>query len=170
MRLFVTLILTFTLGQACLSQEIYTGRKGTRLLPGHLHIVMTVDSSNVRYELFNHWYSRAYAQLRDMTIPLDRLAAFNAQIDSINIEVFNNYVRLTDKNAKIKKKIKHQYLCAFPDYMRKISFAYEITKPYKDIHFELYYPEELELPMSAFKPLMKERLKETIEQQQDYKR
>jgi hypothetical protein len=53
------------------SQETFTSRKGSKFFPGHLEVVITVDSKNVRYELFNHWYSLSYAELRQITIPLD---------------------------------------------------------------------------------------------------
>lgn len=164
MKYLYLIILITLLGVDCLSQETYTGKKGSRLFPGHLHIVIEVDSSTVKYELFNHWYSWSYVQYRQLTIPLDRLDDFNSNNDSLQIKILDNKVKLIDKRYKLNRKIKHQKICALPSTMRKISYACELTKEHPELrHFELYEREELSLPENEFKRLIKERLAEKIE-------
>ncbi len=140
-------------------------RKGPDL-PGQLQVVITLDSSKVKYELFNHWYHRAYAKYRQIEIPLRDLEDFNSQNDSLRIRILDNHIHLVDKRYRLNKKVKHQRLAVSVDHMRKISLTYELTKQYEDIHFELYEHEELDLPMKEFKTLMNARIKEKIKQRQ----
>ncbi|WP_410877852.1 hypothetical protein [Myroides sp. DW712] len=65
--LLLTLLGTFTL-QA--QEQVFTSHKGPKFLPGHYDITITVHNDTLKYELFNHWYSRSYAQLRNVSIPL----------------------------------------------------------------------------------------------------
>lgn len=90
----------------CYSQDTFTSRKGSRFFPGHLDIVITVDDKNLRYELFNHWYTASYAEYRQLIIPLDSLHHFNQQSDSIHIKLGKGAVKLTDKRYRISKKEK----------------------------------------------------------------
>ena len=148
-----------------LAQTSYTSRKGSKFFPGHLDIVITVDSENLRYELFNHWYSQAYAELRQMTISLDSLESFNLNNDTIGIELLNEKIKLVDKKYGLNRKVKHRRLCAHPEKMRKISFAYEISRKYEYIrHFELYEREDFKLPEEEFENLVKKNLKEKIKE------
>src|SRR5690606_33482568 len=134
-------------------------RKGSKFFPGHLDIVITVDNKNVRYELFNHWYSFSYAELRQITIPLDSLNEFNQKNDSIKIELHKGKLKLTDKKYRLSRKIKHKSLCASASTMRKISFAYRLSSEHKDIkHFELYEREDLNLDEEVFKKKVMEKL------------
>ncbi|MFN2430474.1 MAG: hypothetical protein ABR574_10690, partial [Cryomorphaceae bacterium] len=142
-------------------QETYTSRKGPKFFPSHLDIAITVDSNQIRYELFDHWYSWSYAELRQITIPLDSLEMLNNQNDSITIELLNNKIKLIDKRYRLKRKIKHRNLCASPETIRKISFAYEVSSKQEDLrHFELYEREDLELNEKEFKELVMKNLKE----------
>lgn len=143
------------------SQDTFTSRKGSKFFPGHLDIVITVDKKNVRYELFNHWYSLSYSELRQITIPLDSLNEFNQNNDSIKITLHKGKVKLVDKKYRLSTKIKHRNLCASASTMRKISFAYKLSSQQKNVrHFELYDRKDLKLDEEAFKKKIIEKLKE----------
>ena len=134
------------------AQDTFTSRKGSRFFPGHLDIVITVDTKFIRYELFNHWYSRSYAECRQITIPLNGINTFNQSNDTIKIELRKNKVKLVDKKYRLSRNIRHKNLCASSAIMRKIAFAYTISNHYKDIrHFELYEDEDLRLNEEEFK-------------------
>lgn len=118
-----------------------------------------MDNKTIRYELFNHWYSLAYAELRQITIPLNSLNKFNQMNDSIKVEFHNGKVKLIDKKYKLSKKIKHRNLCASASIMRKISFAYKLSNEHKDISFfELYEHDDLNLDEEVFKKKVMEKL------------
>jgi hypothetical protein len=159
MKIKLTIIFLTLIQLSSYSQDTFTSRKGSKFFPGHLDVVITVDNKNVRYELFNHWYSLSYAELRQITIPLDSLNEFNQKNDSIKIELYKGKVKLTDKKYKLSRKIKHRNLCASPSTMRKISFAYKLSSEHKDIrHFELYEREDLNLDEEVFKKKVMEKL------------
>jgi hypothetical protein len=161
MKIRLTIIFLTLLQLNSYSQDTFTSRKGSKIFPGHLEIVVTVDNKNVRYELFNHWYSLSYAELRQITIPLDSLNEFNQKNDSIKIELHNGRVKLVDKKYRLLRRIKHRNLCASASTMRKISFAYNLSSKQKDIrHFELYDHEDLKLDEEDFKKKVIEKLKE----------
>ena len=143
------------------SQETFTSRKGLKFFPGHFDIHITIDHKNLRYELFNHWYSLSYVQLRQLTIPLDSLDEFNQKQDSLKLFFKKGKVKLIDKKYRLSKRIKHKQLCASVSVMRKISFAYELSIESKDKrHFELYNWEDLSLEEEEFKKKIIEQLKE----------
>ncbi len=161
MKIKLTILLLTLVHLNSYSQDTFTSRKGSKFFPGHLDVVITVDDKNVRYELFHHWYSLSYAELRQMTIPLDSLNEFNQKNDSISIEFHKGKVKLVDKKYRLSKKIKHKKICASVSTMRKISFAYELSTEHKNIgHFELYKPEDLNLDEEAFKKKVMEKLLE----------
>ena len=163
MKYILTILTIIFLQTISFAQENYTSRKGSKFFPGHLDIVITVDSNKLRYELFNHWYSWSYAKLRQLAIPLDSLEMFNISNDSIKIELQNNKVKLVDKKYRLKRKIKHRNLCVSPETMRKVSFAYEVSGKQEDLrHFELYEREDLNLSETEFKQLIMINLKEKI--------
>ena len=143
------------------SQDTFTSRKGSKFFPGHLDVVITVDDKNVRYELFNHWYSLSYAELRQITIPLDSLNEFNQKNKSIKIEIHKNEVKLTDRKYRLSRKMKHKNLCASASTMRKISYAYRLSSKHKNIrHFELYERVDLDLEEDVFKKKVMQKLVE----------
>ncbi|WP_130736487.1 hypothetical protein [Flavobacterium sp. J27] len=148
-----------------LSQEqIYTSRKGLKFFPSHLEIVVTVSNETIKYELFNHWYSNSYVQLREVVVPLDSLTKFNKENETIKIKFEKNKIKIVDKKYKVSKKMKHTALCTSLDVMRKISYAYEISKAYKNIgHFVLYTTFDLKLSETDFKIKVDENLKEILE-------
>ncbi|WKK84060.1 hypothetical protein QYS48_17790 [Marivirga arenosa] len=163
MKIIFSIILTFCFGLTGFSQETYTARKGSRFFPGHLHIVMQVDSTEIHYQLFNHWYSLSYAQSRDIKIPINKLEDYGEQNDTLTIIVHDKKVKLIDKRNKLDRKIKHQKLCASVETMRKISYANSIAEKYDDMmHFYLYEREDLELTEEEFKKLVDNNLKEEI--------
>jgi hypothetical protein len=137
------------------AQEMFTGKKGSRLFPGHWHSVIIVNDEHVHYQLFNHWYSRAYAQLRDTIIPLNEVVSFNkdkSTKSTIMLSISKKKIRLIDDVYGIKHSLKRKKLCADLDTMRKISFAYEYSKKNENVHFqELYTQAELELGEEEFK-------------------
>ena len=140
-------------------QDIYTSRQGSKFFPGHLDIVISIDSNNLRYELFNHWYYRSYTELRQMTIPLDNLEKYNLSNDSISIKILDKKIHLTDKRYNLNRKIRHRTLCISPTNMRKISFAYNVSSGYKNIsHYELYKRDDLNLNEDDFKKKVIENL------------
>ncbi len=161
MKITLTIIILTILQLNIYPQQTYTSRKGSKFFPGHLDISITVDNRCVRYELFNHWYSFSYAELRQIKIPLDSLDEFNQKNDSIKIILEKGKIKLIDKKYQIFKKIKHKNLCASESTMRKISFAYEISRKQNGIrHFELYDREDLNLDEKSFKEKVMQNLKE----------
>lgn len=161
MKFISTILLLILLQLHGYSQDTFTSRKGSKFFPGHLDIVITINNKNLRYELFNHWYSLSYAELRQITIPLDSLKEFNQNNDSIKIELRNGRVKLVDKKYRLSRRIKHRNLCASVSTMRKISFATKLSREHKDIrHFDLYNREDLALDEEEFKKKVMENLKE----------
>ena len=135
-------------------------------------MVISVDSNNIHYQLFNHWYSLSYAQDRDIIIPISELNKFNNENDTLTIIILNNKIKLTDKRNKLDRKVKHQKLCASKETMRKISYAYSIVEKHEDediMHFHLYEYGDLKLKEEEFKKLvdknLEEELKKTTRQQ-----
>lgn len=167
MRIILTITLLTVLLFDSFSQETFTSRKGSKFFPGHLDIVITVDSKNVRYELFHHWYVKSYEEYRQMTIPLDRLDVFNHTNDTIKIELNKGNVKLIDKKYRLSRKVKHRNLCTSVSTMRNISFAYKLSHEYENIrHFEeLYHYEDLQLEEEMFKQKVMERLNEKTKEQ-----
>ena len=134
------------------SQETYTSVKGPKFFPGHLAVIITVDSSNIRYELYNHWYVQTFKELRQITVPLDSLNDFNQKNDSIKISIHKGKIHLKDKKYRLSRKIKHEKICVSPSTMRKISFAVKLSREHEEIkHYELFEHEDLELSEEAFK-------------------
>lgn len=163
MKIIFSIILTLCFSLTSFSQETYTARKGSRFFPGHLHMVISVDSSEIHYQLFNHWYSLSYAQLRDIKIPSSELEKYGEQNDTLTIIVLDNKVQLIDKKNKLDKKIKHQRLCASVETMRKISYANSIAEKHEDmIHFHLYEHDDLKLTEEEFIKLIDKNLEEEI--------
>jgi hypothetical protein len=159
---FIIITLTFLYFNG-FSQNIHTSRKGSKFFPGHFDIFVTVDNKSVRYELFNHWYSWAYTEYRQLTIPLDSLDLFNQNNDTINIKIHKGKVKLVDKKYLLSRRIRHRNLCTSVQTMRKISFACKLSSEYKDIrHFQLYDREDLKLSEEEFKRKVIEKLNEKI--------
>ena len=159
MKIKLTIIFLTLLQLNGYSQDTFTSRKGSKFFPGHLDIVITLDNKNVRYELFNHWYSLSYAEFRQITIPLDSLNEFNLNNDSIEIKLLKGKVKLVDRKYRLSRKIKQKNLCASASTMRKISFAYKLSIGHKDLrHFELYEREDLKLDEEEFKKKVMEKL------------
>jgi len=137
-------------------QNLFTSKKGNIV---HLEIAITVDSNSLRYELFNHWYSDAFAEKRQITFSIDSLAKLNKS-DSIFIKIADNKIHLTDKRYRINKNIRHKKLCYSLENMRKISFAYKVSTEHKNIRpKELYLNDDLNLSEEQFKNKVAENLK-----------
>ncbi len=163
MKITFSIILTLCFSLTSFSQETYTSRKGSRFFPGHLHIVINIDSTEVHYQLFNHWYSLSYAQYRDIKIPFSELEKYGKENDTLSIIVLDSKVKLIDKRNKLDQRIKHQKLCASVETMRKISYANSIAQKHDDMmHFHLYEYEDLELTEEEFKELVDKNLEEEI--------
>jgi len=151
MKTIFSIILTFCFSLISFSQETYTASKGPKFLPGHLHIVISVDSTEIHYQLFNHWYTRSYAQYRDIKIPVNELDNYGKLNDTLTILELDNKIKLVDKRNKINTKVKHQKLCASVDTMRKISYANSVAEKHEDImHFHLYDDDDLKLEEDEF--------------------
>ena len=163
MKIIFSIILTLCFSLTSFSQETYTARKGSRFFPGHLHMVMKVDSTEIHYQLFNHWYSLSYAQYRDIKIPISELAKYGEQNDTLTIIILDNKIKLIDKKNKLNKKVKHQKVCASVETMRKISYANSIAEKQEVMmHFHLYEREDLGLTEEKFKKLVDKNLEEEI--------
>ena len=159
MRFILTLLLFTAFYSLSFCQEIYTSRIGSKFFPGHLDIVISTDNTDLRYEVFNHWYYGLYSELRQMTIPLDSLNNFNATNDSIKILLSDKCIKLTDKKFKLNKSIKHVKLCVSADIMRKISFADKLSSQHDPIrHYELYETEDLNLSETEFRQIVLKNL------------
>jgi len=164
MKYFLITICLITFNLLGFGQENYTSRKGSKFFPGHLEISITIDKNELRYELFNHWYTGSYAELRQITINLDSLEKFNLSNDTIAITIFQNKVHLTDKKFRTNKNIKHRKLCTSVENMRKISYAYKVSSGYENIrHYDLYKSEDLNLSEDEFKKKVIENLNDKKE-------
>ncbi len=151
MKLSLILICLISLNLFGFGQKSYTSRKGSKFFPGHLEIVVTIDKNIIRYELFNHWYSGSYAELRQILMNIDDLDQFNQSNDTISIKLLDNNIHLVDKGFRINKKIRHKKLCASSEKMRKISYAYKVSsKNGKVSHYNLYKLEDLKLSEEEF--------------------
>lgn len=147
------------------AQRANTSHKGLRFFPGHLDISITENDDTVRYELFNHWYSWSYAELRQISIPTSEVENWN-QNDSLNITLHKSgNFKLRDKRYKLNRKIKHGTICTSTENMRKISFAYRISKMNGLGHLELYEHTDLKLTEEEFQELVLTNLNE-IEKEQ----
>ncbi|MFK8045938.1 MAG: hypothetical protein AB8B72_10620 [Crocinitomicaceae bacterium] len=163
MKLICSVLVSLFFALNSFSQETYTARKGSKFFPGHLHVVITVDSNSIHYQLYNHWYSSSYALNRELTIPIKELDKFNEGNDSLAITVYDDKIKLIDKHYRINRKIKHQKLCTSLSKMRKISFAHELAEKHEGIgHFDLYENNDLKLSEEEFKTLVKSNLEEKI--------
>lgn len=128
-------------------------------------MVITVDSTEIHYQLFNHWYSLSYAQYRDIKIPINELDNFSEQNDTLTIILLNGKIKLVDKRNKLNRKVKNQNLCASLETMRKISYANQIAESYDDLrHYQLYDYDDLELQEEEFQKLIDNNLEEIINQ------
>jgi hypothetical protein len=146
MKYTIIFICLISLNLIGFGQENYTSRIGSKFFPGHLDIVITIDTNVLRYELFNHWYTGSYAELRQISIKNDSLGEFDQSNDTISFKLHDNKIHLIDKRFGINKKIRHKKLCATPETMRKISYAYKVSsKNGKVRHYELYDLEDLKL-------------------------
>lgn len=144
------------LNVTCRAQETHTGRKGSKLFPGHFDIVLTIEQDSVRYELFNHWYARSYSELRQVRLPLNGTA-------SLRVEIHHGKVKLVDPEYGIAKRIKHSKLCATPRTMRNVSFAYKVAQSSRNIHihhYDLYKSADLELAEHEFQQKVAARFEE----------
>lgn len=143
-------------------QKEYTSRKGSKFFPTHLDIVITESNDSLRYEIFNHWYSHSYAKLRDVKISIKEIDIFNSKNDSIKFKIKKNKIHLTDKKYRLNRNVKKKRLCASADYMRKISYAYEISQKYKIRHFSIYDSNDLKLSEKEFRKKAEENLLQKI--------
>ncbi|MDG1148638.1 MAG: hypothetical protein P8N52_10070 [Crocinitomicaceae bacterium] len=163
MKIIFTIILTLSFGLASYTQETFTTRKGSKFFPGHLHMVINVDSTGIHYQLFNHWYSLSYAQYRDVKIPISELENYGEQNDTLRIIVADNKIKLVDKRNKLNRKVKHQSLCASVETMRKISYANSIAEKHENMrHFHLYEREDLTMAEEDFRTLVDQNLKKEM--------
>ena len=78
-------------------EKVYTSRTGSKFLSEYVDIVTTIE--NIRYEMFEHWYTRSYTEMRQTTIKLDKLNKFNEENDTIQLKRFDKYVQLVGKNT-----------------------------------------------------------------------
>ncbi|MEQ8364785.1 MAG: hypothetical protein RH948_18065 [Cyclobacteriaceae bacterium] len=144
-----------------IAQQTNTSHKGSRLFPGHMDISISENNDTIRYELFNHWYSWSYAELRQMSIATSELENWN-QDDSLRItRLKSGNFKLKDRRYKLNRTIKHRKICASTETMRKISFAYKISKKNGLGHLALYDRTDLQLSEHEFQELVLSNLSET---------
>ncbi len=149
-KLFLFINLIIISSSIYAQEEIFTSRKGSKFFPGHFDIVITIKNENVEYELFNHWYSGSYTELRKISIRINEIERFNSSNDSIKIVINKNSISLIDIKYKLNKKVRKRKLCTSKENMRKISYAYKIAKENNIGHFSLYNYEDLKLTESEF--------------------
>lgn len=163
MKNFSLLLIFASIHLTSPGQSMYSSRIGSKFFPGHLDLVISINEGYLRYELFNHWYTRSFAELRQFAIPLDSLDLYNKSNDTLNFNVDHDKIYLIDKRFNIEKNIKHQKLCSSVDNMRKISFAYKVSRRYEDLHhYDLYKTEDLILDENGFKIKVLENLQKII--------
>jgi hypothetical protein len=129
--------------------QTYTGRIGLNL-PGHLDVVITIYNDTLRYEVFNHWYTDSYAELRQIIISINEIEKNTSENDSIVFIINEKSIHLIDKMYRINKQIKNTKLCTSVYKMRKISYAYKIAQENGLMHFDLYRYEDLGLNEDEF--------------------
>lgn len=145
------------------AQQEFIGKKGLKIFPGHLHAVVTVTKDSLHYQLFNHWYSKSYEQLRDLKFSVSDLQYFTKTNDTLRVSLENNVVKLNDIQFKLKRALKNKKLCTSVSEMRKIAYAYQISREHAPLikHYQLFTPESLKLSEEDFK-LSAERLLEEL--------
>jgi hypothetical protein len=68
-------------------------------------------------------------------------------------------IHLIDKGFRINKKIRHKNLCALPENMRKISYAYKVSSSNGKIsHYDLYEWDDLKLSEEEFIKIVNENM------------
>lgn len=149
----------FFLTHVSAQDKIYTGRKGLRLFPGHIEIVVSVSADTLHYELFDHWYSKSYSKLRDEKISLTDLTVFNLNSQDITITLKGNKLIVRDKQYKINQRLKDKNLCVPVQEMRKISYAYRVAKLNSLNHYDLYQNNDLKLSEDDFYRKVDSKLK-----------
>ena len=130
-------------------QNQYIGRIGLDL-PGHLDVAITINNDTLRYELFNHWYTKSYAELRQITIPINEIEKYTSINDSLQFVINEKFIHLIDKKYGINKKIKLEKKYISISYMRKISYAQKIAEENGLMHYNLYSDEDLRLNEDDF--------------------
>jgi len=166
-RLFTLILASFILSTNIYGQyKTYIGRKGLNL-PGHIDIAITIDSDTLRYELFNHWYTDSFEELKQIIIPLKDIKMYDSTNDSITIDLNEEYVYLVDKKYGISQKIKNNKSSVSVERMRKISYAHKIAKENGLRHFDLYIFEDLKLNESEFRKKAEANLKAIIKAEQN---
>ena len=130
--------------------QTYTSRIGLKFFPCHWDIAITINNDTLRYELFNHWYCRSYAELRQITVPINEIEKYTLSKDSIQFVIKKESIYLIDKKYGIKKRIKNKKLCISTEKMRKISYAHKIAIENGLMHYNLYTDEDLQLNEDDF--------------------
>jgi len=141
----LTFILFFLSFNVYAQGQTYKGRKGPDL-PGHLDIVITIYNDTLRYELFNHWYTDSYAELRQITIPINEISTN----DSIIFKINEKSIHLIDEKYGINKQIKQTKRYFSATKMRKISYAHKVASENGLMHYNLYTHEDLMLGEDEF--------------------
>jgi len=158
MRFFILILTLLTLSISVYGQDkAYLGRKGINL-PGHIDIAITINNDTLRYELFNHWYTESYAELRQVLIPVKDLELYSSANDSLSFKVNEKYIHIVDKKYGINKKIKSRKDSTPIEIMRKISYAYKIAKENELMHFNLYISDDLKLNERDFQKKIEKNL------------
>ena len=145
MKFFVIGLVFFLSFNIYGQNQTYIGRKGPDL-PGHLDIVITVNNDSLRYELFCHWYTDSYDELRQITIPINNID----KNDSLVFKINEKSIHLIDKKYNIDKQLKISKRVVSAERMRKISYAQKIAEKIGLTHFNLYEWEDLKLNEEEF--------------------
>ncbi|MNK23689.1 hypothetical protein D3C87_419870 [compost metagenome] len=140
----------FYLTHVSAQDKIYTGRKGLKFFSGHIEIVVSVSADTLHYDLFDHWYSKSYSQLRDEKIALTDLTIFNLDSQGITITLKGNKVIVRDRQYKINQRLKDKNLCVPVQEMRKIFYAYRVAKLNSLNNYDLYQNSDLKLSEDDF--------------------
>lgn len=135
LKLILILIPIFTIGQD-IENGIYFGEKG--FLPGSLTIILEINSDTVSYEIYNHYYTKGFYEIKKGELILsENLLNIN---DSIQISIKrNNSIVFNDKSLKLKKILRKNKNISHINYVRNLAFADKKSRLDTNINrWELY--------------------------------
>ncbi|MDH5381464.1 MAG: hypothetical protein OEW75_11460 [Cyclobacteriaceae bacterium] len=124
-------------------------------------MIITKKNDSIRYELFNHWYSRSYSLLRDISVSVAQLPI---QSDSVGIHDMGNKFLVKDKKNGLDKMAMGglNRSCYSINFMRNMSFAYSLSLKYKIGHHAFYDEIDWEQSQDAFQNLYMELVNDSL--------
>jgi hypothetical protein len=156
MRLGLLIWLMALLPVYAIPQEIRIDHFGSKLIPGHYEIVLSIDENHVRYELFQHWYYQSYLKVRDLILSVNDSSGFSSEHDSVHVFMKNKHIELIDARYRINKRVRKKAQRESVEVMRNSDFAYRLAENDEKVSFhELFESQDLNLPEEQFQQKVK---------------